>query len=100
MWPMCSEPVTLGGGITIQNASPGADGSARNKSPFAQKSAHLLSMSCGSYALAISLAILERTPRPMHSRQMLQNFKNQTFMIRGENRMRQRARKATDGFDS
>src|SRR5215813_13648790 len=57
MWPICREPVTFGGGITMQKAGPGAAGSARNKSPLAQNSAHLLSMSCGSYALAISRAI-------------------------------------------
>jgi len=31
MCPMCSDPVTLGGGITIENTGPGAFGSARKE---------------------------------------------------------------------
>src|SRR2546430_369618 len=58
MWPICSEPVTFGGGMTMQKASPGAAGSARKRSPFDQNSAHFPSISCGSYALEISRAIL------------------------------------------
>jgi len=34
---MCSEPVTLGGGMTMQYAGPGAAGSAPN-SPLATQS--------------------------------------------------------------
>ena len=57
MCPMCSEPVTLGGGITIENTGPGALGSALNSSSFTQYSAQRGSICCGSYAFAISRAI-------------------------------------------
>jgi len=30
-WPMCSEPVTLGGGMTMANDGPGRAGSALKK---------------------------------------------------------------------
>src|SRR5215472_6185127 len=57
MCPMCSEPVTLGGGITIENTGPGVLGSALNRASFTQNSAQRGSICCGSYALAISRAI-------------------------------------------
>src|SRR5260370_40637441 len=59
---MCSEPVTFGGGITIENTGPGAFGSALNSASFTQKSAHRGSICCGSYAFAISRAILCGSP--------------------------------------
>src|SRR4029077_11004281 len=57
MCPMCSDPVTFGGGITIAYAGPGADGSAWNSFSLTQYSAQRDSIRCGSYALAISRAI-------------------------------------------
>src|SRR6267143_3203402 len=57
MCPMCSDPVTFGGGITIENTGPGSLASALNSSSFTQKSAHRGSICCGSYAFAISRAI-------------------------------------------
>src|SRR5438270_6163514 len=57
MCPMCSEPVTFGGGMTMENTGPGALGSALNRASFTQNSAHRGSICCGSYALAISRAI-------------------------------------------
>src|SRR5580693_2697618 len=62
MCPMCSEPVTFGGGITIENTGPGALGSALNSASFTQYSAQRGSICCGSYALAISRAIRQSTP--------------------------------------
>src|SRR5580704_9989291 len=62
MCPMCSEPVTFGGGITIENTGPGALGSALNSSSLTQYSAQRGSICCGSYALAISRAIPQSTP--------------------------------------
>src|SRR5260370_30184463 len=57
MCPMCNEPVTFGGGMTIENTGPAALASALNSSSFTQKSAHRGSICCGSYAFAISRAI-------------------------------------------
>src|SRR4029077_15282372 len=57
MCPMCSEPVTFGGGITIEKVVPGLLGSALNSSSLTQYSAQRGSICCGSYALAISRAI-------------------------------------------
>src|SRR5215472_7942621 len=57
MCPMCNEPVTFGGGITIEKTGPGFAGSALNNSSFTQHSAHFGSISFGSYALAISRPI-------------------------------------------
>src|SRR5436309_3835069 len=57
MCPMCSEPVTFGGGITIENTGPGALGLALKRASLTQKSAQRGSICCGSYALAISRAI-------------------------------------------
>src|SRR5216683_2786276 len=57
MCPMCSDPVTFGGGITIENTGPGSLASALNSASFTQKSAHRGSICCGSYAFAISRAI-------------------------------------------
>src|SRR5712691_2367068 len=57
MCPICSEPVTFGGGITIENTGPGAFESALNSASFTQKSAQRGSICCGSYAFAISRAI-------------------------------------------
>src|SRR5882757_3462931 len=54
---MWSEPVTFGGGITIENTGPGAAAAALNRASFTQKSAHRGSICCGSYAFAISRAI-------------------------------------------
>src|SRR5467141_973863 len=65
MCPMCSEPVTFGGGITIENTGPGAFGSARKSCSRTQNSAQRGSICCGSYVLAISRAI--RVPAPERS---------------------------------
>src|SRR6267143_2326859 len=65
MCPMCSEPVTFGGGITIENTGPGAFGSARKSCSRTQNSAQRGSICCGSYVLAISRAI--RDPAPEHA---------------------------------
>src|ERR1700731_222850 len=62
MCPMCSDPVTFGGGMTIENTGPGAFASALNSSSFTQKSAHRGSICCGSYAFAISRAIRCTSP--------------------------------------
>src|SRR5689334_2076839 len=62
MCPMCSDPVTLGGGMTIENTGPGAFGSALNRASFTQNSAQRGSICCGSYALAISRAIECNSP--------------------------------------
>src|SRR5260370_6651413 len=59
---MCSEPVTLGGGITMEHMGPGALGSARNSCSCAQNSAQRGSICCGSQVLAISRAIRCDTP--------------------------------------
>ncbi len=37
-WPMCSEPVTLGGGTVMQYGSPGASGSASKAPEVSQAS--------------------------------------------------------------
>src|SRR6266436_1009032 len=63
MCPMCSDPVTFGGGMTIENTGPGAFASALNSASFTQKSAHRGSICCGSYAFAISRAIPMRFSR-------------------------------------
>src|SRR5690349_215588 len=57
MCPMCSEPVTFGGGMTIENTGPEVLGSALKRASFTQNSAQRGSICCGSYALAISRAI-------------------------------------------
>src|SRR5713226_1904686 len=62
MWPMCSDPVTFGGGITIENTGPGSFAFALNSSSLTQKSAHRGSICCGSYAFAISRAIRCNSP--------------------------------------
>src|SRR5580698_124629 len=65
--PMCREPVTFGGGITIENTGPGALGSALNSSSLTQYSAQRGSICPGSYALAISRAIRNASPQePTH----------------------------------
>src|SRR6266404_126127 len=65
MCPMCSDPVTLGGGITIENTGLGAFGSTRNSCSRTQNSAHRGSICCGSYVLAIWRA--NRDPAPEHA---------------------------------
>src|SRR5215471_12433892 len=62
MWPMCSEPVTFGGGITMEKTGPGACGSARKRLSLTQNSAQRRSICCGSYALAISRAMPAHAP--------------------------------------
>src|ERR1700733_4870403 len=54
---MCSDPVTFGGGMTIEKTGPGAFGSALNNCSSTQYFAQCGSIWCGSYALAISRAI-------------------------------------------
>src|ERR1700676_3681423 len=68
MCPMCSEPVTFGGGITIENTGPGASASALNSSSLTQYSAQRGSICCGSYALEISRAIRRSTPTTISRR--------------------------------
>src|SRR5215467_1716785 len=76
--------------MTMQKAGPGFAGSALNKSPLDQNSAHLPSMSCGSYALAISRAI----PRKLLSAKVVARKqteqKKQFLTIRVGKRARQR----------
>ena len=55
---MCSDPVTLGGGITIENTGPGAFTSARKSFSSAQHFAQRCSICCGWYAFGISLGML------------------------------------------
>src|SRR5271154_1587367 len=62
MWPRCSEPVTLGGGMTMEKAGPGLDGSALKSCSSTQYWAQRGSICPGSYALAISLDILTDAP--------------------------------------
>src|SRR5215467_1726817 len=57
MCPICREPVTFGGGITIENTGPGWLASARKRFSFTQHSAQRFSICFGSYALAISRAM-------------------------------------------
>src|SRR5258708_27098762 len=67
MCPMCSDPVTFGGGITMENTGPGFPGSALNSSFFTQYSAQRGSICFGSYVLAISRGIPMRSPSlPTH----------------------------------
>src|SRR6266481_2911209 len=67
MCPMCSDPVTFGGGITMENTGPGFPGSALNSSSFTQYSAQRGSICFGSYVLAISRGIPIRSPSlPAH----------------------------------
>ena len=47
-WPMCSEPVTLGGGITTQNGGLPEAGSARKKPCSSQNAYQRRSTSFGS----------------------------------------------------
>src|SRR5208337_149934 len=70
MWPMCRDPVTFGGGITIAKTGPGFAGSALNSSSFTQNSAQRGSISFGSYALAISRDIPVGSPRLPAQRRM------------------------------
>jgi hypothetical protein len=68
MCPMCSDPVTFGGGITIENTGPGFPGSALNNSSFTQNSAQRGSICFGSYVFAISRGISMRSPSlPAHN---------------------------------
>src|ERR1700704_2259142 len=62
MCPMCRDPVTFGGGMTIENTGPGALGSALKSSSFTQYSAQRGSICCGSYAFAISRAMRCSSP--------------------------------------
>src|SRR5438874_5678344 len=48
--PMCSSPVTLGGGIAIVNLGLGLRASARNKLADSQRAYQPASMALGSYA--------------------------------------------------
>src|SRR5216683_2096634 len=65
MCPMCREPVTLGGGITIENTFPPVSfvGSALKSSSLTQYSAQRGSICCGSYAFAISRAMRRNSPK-------------------------------------
>src|SRR5262245_20214117 len=62
MCPICKEPVTFGGGITMEKTGPGAFASARKRLSFTQNSAQRPSICCGSYALAISRAMPALSP--------------------------------------
>src|SRR5580704_11947175 len=57
MWPMCSEPVTFGGGMAIDQCGRGSFTSARKSFSSNQYVAQRSSISCGSYALGISRVI-------------------------------------------
>src|SRR6476659_403665 len=54
-WPMCSEPVTLGGGMTIEKGAFGVCASAWKYFCSSQKRYHFCSTAAGSYALGSSL---------------------------------------------
>src|SRR5580704_5966085 len=86
MCPMCREPVTLGGGITMENTGPGAFTSARNSCSLTQNSAQRGSISCGSYALAISRGIRAHTPEEFVFHAFLRRIlpSGQSLTIRGE----------------
>src|SRR5215467_14474569 len=60
MCPIWSDPVTFGGGMTMENTGPGALASARKSSSLTQYSAQRGSICCGSYVLGISRAIVGR----------------------------------------
>ena len=62
MCPMCRDPVTLGGGMTIEKTDPGALASARKSCSFTQNSAQRDSICCGSYAFAISRGMSGDSP--------------------------------------
>jgi hypothetical protein len=47
---MCNEPVMFGGGMTMENASPGASGSASNSPASFQALDHRSAAAAGSYA--------------------------------------------------
>jgi hypothetical protein len=47
-WPMCSDPVTFGGGITIAKGGLPERGSALKNPLFSQKAYHRRSTSFGS----------------------------------------------------
>src|ERR1700683_1867692 len=89
MCPICREPVTLGGGITMENTGPGALASARNSCSFTQNSAQRGSICCGSYALAISRAIRPDTPGKFlrcRTCERRTELADQSLTIRGESR--------------
>src|SRR6266851_4821839 len=74
MCPMCSDPVTFGGGMTIENTGPGLPGSALNNSSFTQYSAQRGSICFGSYVLAISRGISMHSPSlPVQQRKARSN---------------------------
>src|SRR5581483_10825154 len=52
-WPMCSEPVTLGGGMTIENGRPSCFG--RNAPSSSQRRYHFDSISPWVYAFGSSI---------------------------------------------
>src|SRR5438045_6961265 len=53
-WPMCSRPVTFGGGMTIENFGLSRSRSGVKYSPSSQKRYQRCSKSFGSYRFAIS----------------------------------------------
>src|SRR5580704_6723427 len=85
MCPMCRDPVTLGGGITMENTGPGTFTSARNSCSLTQNSAQQGSIRCGSYALAISRGIRPSTPEDLRFRASLRRAlpSEQSSTIRG-----------------
>ena len=54
-WPMCSMPVTFGGGITTEYGVPPSDGSAWKYPFFSHIGYHLASAAFASYLLSIIL---------------------------------------------
>src|SRR5712691_6163465 len=52
MWPMCSDPVTLGGGMTMEKRAPGAVGSAWKMPVSTHHRDQCGSNCCGSYAFS------------------------------------------------
>src|SRR5712692_2774234 len=68
---MCNDPVTFGGGITIENTGLGAFASARNNCCSTQARAQRGSICCGSYAFGISRGIAFSVPLDLNGRQRL-----------------------------
>src|SRR5580704_11595336 len=64
-WRMCSVPVTLGGGITIENGGAAAAASAVNRPRSSQNRYRRPSTSAGAYCGAISVGCGAVTPRSL-----------------------------------
>src|SRR5256885_8751833 len=52
-WPMCSSPVTLGGGTAIEKRGLSLAASARKRPASSQRAYQRASTACGSYAVVM-----------------------------------------------